>query len=88
MALTPPSEKRPRLLLESIAALVLAFMPFLSIAGVVIGVLTFKKAIKEKDIVSKIIAGVAIFVGTLMTLQIAIVLLLLTSNIVRAMSHS
>jgi hypothetical protein len=88
MLSTSNADKNPRLLLEAIVALILAFIPFLCISGGIIGFIAIKKSIQSRDLIAKILASLAVFIATLMSVQTGFVVFIFILNTLRAASHS
>jgi uncharacterized membrane protein YidH (DUF202 family) len=84
MTSTPTVARNPRLLHQSIAAVILAFIPLLCVGGGIIEFITLRKAFKAKDTITQVLSIIALVVGVLMTRQTVLVLIFFFLNAFQA----
>ena len=74
MTTSPIETPDTRPLYQSIAAVILAFIPILSIGGVILGFTALKKANKAKDKLTQVLSIIALIIGTLFSIHTILVL--------------
>ena len=72
---TPQVLNSPRTLYRAIAALIMAFIPFICVAGLFLGIDCLKQSTKIRDVTVKILSIVAIVVGSLSIMQTLLILI-------------